>query len=508
MIINKISIEKFRGFKNVEIPLGKLLTIIAGQNGTQKTTLLGIVTQPFTITDKENPIYNEKPLCGGNYKSAFAEKFKLSETFDIAKSHEWTLHYDENETFTIESIDRGKGEGIRFWKKGDRGKGSGYLQLPVIYLSLSRLFPIGEDPDLNESSEVTLSDGEKEWFEEWYKKILILNHQKINGASHLSSKSKNTLGINTDRYDWKMNSAGQDNIGKLLLAILSFKRLKENHAKSYQGGILAIDEMDAALYPASQWKLFDALVKFASDYQVQIVATTHSLEIIKKSVELAGNVRRAGQVRFVFLETSNEFVIAKGELSYPQIQSRLNLTISPSEKNNKISVFTEDAECMIFARYLLGNNRTKYLNFVDISLGCGNLKQLSSKQVPGFRFRESLIILDGDQKTQKNKNSNILILPGKTSPERELATMLNGLSDTDSFWDTMPDGYNKQFVFQKYPLSDIQSEREHAKKWFNEQKVYWGRGCSGILKKWKSDNTSSVEAFLSSFDRVFSGFNQ
>jgi len=375
MIINKIHIEKFRGFKEVDFPLGKFLTIIAGQNGTQKTTLLGMLTQPFTITDKDNPIYNEKPLCGGNYKSAFAEKFKLSDTFDVAKSHEWTLHYDENETFTIESIERGKGEGIRFWKKGDRGKGSGYLQLPVIYLSLSRLFPIGEDPDLNESTEVVLSNDEKKWFEDWYKKILILNHQQINEASHLSSKSKNTLGINTDKYDWKMNSAGQDNVGKLLLSILSFKRLKENHPDNYQGGIIAIDELDAALYPASQWKLFDALVKFASDYQIQIVATTHSLEIIKKSVELASDKRREGQIRFVFLEASNDSVIAQTELTYQQIQNRLNLTVSPNIKTAKINVFTEDVECMIFAKYLLGRNRTKHLNFVDISLGCGNLKQ-------------------------------------------------------------------------------------------------------------------------------------
>ncbi|ANT65976.1 AAA family ATPase [Prosthecochloris sp. CIB 2401] len=506
MIINKIHIEKFRGFKEVDFPLGKFLTIIAGQNGTQKTTLLGMLTQPFTITDKDNPIYNEKPLCGGNYKSAFAEKFKLSDTFDVAKSHEWTLHYDENETFTIESIERGKGEGIRFWKKGDRGKGSGYLQLPVIYLSLSRLFPIGEDPDLNESTEVVLSNDEKKWFEDWYKKILILNHQQINEASHLSSKSKNTLGINTDKYDWKMNSAGQDNVGKLLLSILSFKRLKENHPDNYQGGIIAIDELDAALYPASQWKLFDALVKFASDYQIQIVATTHSLEIIKKSVELASDKRREGQIRFVFLETSNDSVIAQTELTYQQIQNRLNLTVSPNIKTAKINVFTEDVECMIFAKYLLGRNRTKHLNFVDISLGCGNLKQLCKKQVPGFRSGESLIILDGDQ-TAPSGNKNILALPGSVSPERELATMLNDLSDTDSFWDTMPDGYTKQFVFQNHSISDIRNDRDKAKNWFNGQKGYWGRGCSGILRKWKFDNTKSVDAFLTSFDRVLGGVN-
>ena len=48
MIIDKVEINKFRGFKSVEFSLGEYVTLIAGQNGTQKSTLLGILTQTFT----------------------------------------------------------------------------------------------------------------------------------------------------------------------------------------------------------------------------------------------------------------------------------------------------------------------------------------------------------------------------------------------------------------------------------------------------------------------------
>lgn len=75
MLITKVHIDKFRGFHNQELEVGSMLTAIAGQNGTQKSTLLGMITQPFTISDKKNPMYGEKPLCGGSYKSAFDEKF-------------------------------------------------------------------------------------------------------------------------------------------------------------------------------------------------------------------------------------------------------------------------------------------------------------------------------------------------------------------------------------------------------------------------------------------------
>lgn len=93
MKITKIHIEKFRGFKNENLSLGSLLTGIAGQNGTQKSTLLGIITQTFTLKEND-PMRAEKPLCGGSYISAFKDKFRLSPVFDKPKDHEWTISFD------------------------------------------------------------------------------------------------------------------------------------------------------------------------------------------------------------------------------------------------------------------------------------------------------------------------------------------------------------------------------------------------------------------------------
>lgn len=104
MKITKIHIEKFRGFQNEDFELGSQLTAIAGQNGTQKSTLLGIVTQTFTLKF-DDPMRAEKPLCGGSYISAFKDKFRLSPTFDKPKGHEWTISFDSGiADFTVESI--------------------------------------------------------------------------------------------------------------------------------------------------------------------------------------------------------------------------------------------------------------------------------------------------------------------------------------------------------------------------------------------------------------------
>lgn len=66
MIIKSVHITQFRGFHDVDISLGKNISVIVGKNGTQKTTLLGILSQAFSL--KLHPTMSkEKPLCGGSY---------------------------------------------------------------------------------------------------------------------------------------------------------------------------------------------------------------------------------------------------------------------------------------------------------------------------------------------------------------------------------------------------------------------------------------------------------
>ena len=517
MIIKSVHIKKFRGFHDVLLQLGNNLTVISGQNGTQKTTLLGIITQPFTITDKSNPLYGEKPLCGGNYKSLFSEKFKLSDQFDIAKAHEWTLYLTNQAEpeFTVESIKRASSSsaGIRFWKKGDRSKGSGYIQTPVIYLSLSRLFPIGEDTQISTSDEIFITNEEFKFYQDWHNKILIIPDLKMESAEYLSSKQKNTLGVNTSFYDWRMNSAGQDNIGKILLAILSFKRLKKKYPKSYQGGVLAIDELDATLYPASQLKLIEALRKFSSQLNIQIIFTTHSLNILDKACGWQEDERLSEQVKVIYLEKIGSKINAIENVPYEVIQNKLNVALALRNKTKKIPVFTEDKEGQIFTKAIL-KSKTSLYKFMDCTLGCDNFVELSRKKISGFKFPESIIVLDGDVRKESGKmrkiNSlkNYLILPGDTSPERLLAKLLHDLPEDSNHWNNIYPGYTKQHVFKDYSLSEIQADREKAKKWFNSQTPYWGRNCIRVIRIWIGEHEKEVQKFLHQNDELLEKYKK
>ena len=517
MKINKISIKKFRGFEGVEFEMGKHLTVISGQNGTQKTTILGMLSQPFSITGGDNPMIGEKPLSGGSYKSAYSDKFKLSEGFDNAGEHEWTLIFNDQKEkpYTVESIHRDKSKGtIRFWKKGSKSKGSGYIQLPVIYLSLKRLLPISEDKGIKEDNNIVLTEDELSFFKKWHSKILLLTRESDNiiSSNFLSSSHKQTIGVNTNYYDWKTNSAGQDNLSKILLSILSFKRLQDKYKDNYKGGILAIDEVGTTFYPGSQIKLLEVLSKFASKFNIQIIFTTHSLTILKEVSKLKEDANRKENIKLMFLIKKDGKIQIKNNVNYSFIKNHFNKTITGNAVLKKIDTYTEDKEGAIFAKSLLGTKRTKYLNFINISLGCGNLIQLASSKVPSFHFPNSVIILDGDVKTEKKQYNkvvrlkNILLLPTEKSPEQIISSYLNSLKDDHLLWESVDETFDHQYCFKDYSDEEIQNDRVIAKKWFNIHLELWGRNASKVLNYWKNDNKELVDKFIESFEALHKNF--
>ena len=65
MIIKHLHIEKFRAIKDLNFDLGSKITVIVGHNGTMKTTILGILSQTFTLS-KDNPMVGEKTKTAFN----------------------------------------------------------------------------------------------------------------------------------------------------------------------------------------------------------------------------------------------------------------------------------------------------------------------------------------------------------------------------------------------------------------------------------------------------------
>ena len=501
-MVEKIIIHKFRKFHNSEIALGKKITIIAGKNGTQKTTLLGILGHPFSMSGKDS-FSQYETLMGTKFQSKMTNKFRFSPTFDKPGEHQWDVHFDMPDiydgVYPVKSMPRGgDSDDIRFWHATDRSKGSGYIQLPVIFLSLQRLFPMGE-AKLNKSFAYSLTDQEVAFFQKHYKEILILR-EELRSPGIMVTPNKKTLAAGGENYDEFTISAGQDNIGQILMAVMSFKRLKENFPSEYKGGLLLIDELDATLYPAAQEKLIQKLYRFASDLKLQIIATTHSMDILRCARNNIDS-RNSEDTKILYLRSRDDDIVVEINPTVPEMENHLRVEASKPQIENKIHLYCEDPVGMMFIKSLLGSQLYKHVHFIDVNIGAEQLKDLIKRHIP--EFVNSIIVLDGDKANTK-KYRNLIVLPGtsqKLYPECIFYRFLQSLPESDSFWTQEIGGYDKDVCFRN--CVDESGGKDTIKAWFNDQKQYWGRGASKMLKRWKNSNPDEVRRIKREFEEAY-----
>lgn len=511
-IIKGIKIDKFRGFKDVTIPLGGDVVAITGQNGTQKTTLLGMLSQPFSLSNPDAAMYGAKTIDGSAFGSQLSDKFKFSPKFDVAGAHAWTLTLDEDvcgrSEFSCVSIARQKNKNadIRFWSADkSRKKGTGYIHVPVVFLSLKRLLPIGELPKIKDSAS-SLTTEEAAFFKEWHNKILYCQTQ-IDDVRQLSATGKSSLAPSTPVSDALTISAGQDNVGKIILSVLSFKRLSESHPHDYRGGLMFVDEFETAMYPAAQIQLLKFMFKFASKYRIQFFLSTHS-ETILRYLKVSKYSRVAN---VVFLKKIDERISAYTDRSLPQIENNLFLDAFEDRISSplKIRVYAEDDKAFVFLKSMLPLDLKKIVEFqTKITLGAGHYKILIERKVP--EFVNSVVVLDGDKngfkdgikESDKAKFPQVAFLPGKDCPEKLLFGFFHGLTEGDPFWDNENNTFTKQISFASF--STPPAATDGFKNWFAAQKDLNGQSMQGkMIKYWVKKHPDEVRAFRDQFVKAY-----
>lgn len=535
MIIKSVEIEKFRAFENASFTLGKRITAISGRNATQKTTVLGMIGQPFTIS-KDHPMYGCKTIDGYNFRSQFKEKFKISPEHDVIGQHKWKLElhngvYEQN-YYAVESIARrqsGQAPTLRFWNAESRARGAGYIQLPVYFLSLSRLFPIGESGK-TKAVPSTLTPEELSYCITHYRTILSIQHMGDNPDVGLEkgASSKTFAGVSDDTHDIFTNSAGEGNIMRIILAALSFKRLKEQYGRDYRGGILLIDELDATLYGFSQAKLVDYLWQVAGDYKIQIVFTTHSPIILKCVNKYQRKERHdkginlppfAYDSSIVYLEPQYDregtrTIMPKNISTSTELGQILNdINLSIPTGNSKINIYCEDTRAVSFLQYVLSAaltiNLDLYMSFIDINLGWTNYVQLAEKGVP--EFRNNVIVLDGDvpqkreyrsKKTAIRDSGNFIFLPLVIEEGLFRALKDHGaFSRFQELFSRVP-GFTYDVCFNNWPLDADSYGTNDFKQWYAQAESALGDQTI-LFAFWCNEHRDKVAAFVENFIEMF-----
>lgn len=517
-MIKNIQMNNFRLFKDLNLILGKRITVIAGKNAVGKSNLLGVLGNSVELK-------KSKPLLQKQYRTEFGDLFKGSLDFDPPSSNKYRVNFcDDNFSNITDYRDfriAWQNNNTRFRlipnRKLEGGKKTeAKVTWPTLYLGLGRLFPIGdaENEDIN-ATKLKLTEEELFWFKEKYSSILTLSNETVNTVAQIdinSNSHKKGIGINTDTYDYLTNSAGQDNIGQILCSLISFRRLRHALGEEYTGGLFLIDEIDATLHPLAQNRLFNLLNKEAKENQIQVAFTTHSMSLLEyittKTYHNSYEENINNDIEIMYLTKDNDILEVERNPSYNYIRNELLLE-SIIHAKNKIKIYVEDLEAEWFLKNLLGD----FLGRLDIKvakLGADSLIRLNEVDIE--YFSSVIICLDGDVPQDKidkffsrtKRPINIIRLPGDFSPEIVMYNYLLNMDGEHEFLSKSRQvGFTKNYFRDKGPSSypgDL-SQREKNEVWFNDHLSSFE--SFQLYDYWEVDNQDLVDRFNDEYKVIF-----
>ena len=442
--LKKLKIRKFRALDNIDIDLGTHVTVICGKNGTSKSSILGIAAQIFSF-EKNYETKDELSfvtITGENFKSQFSEHFRFSERFDLPGSLDVSVELFDGYTGqeATAELELSKRTDQRTKKVSARavvrknstvtkGNASRNFTHPVIFLSLRRLQPIA-------SRQYNVCSFDYLNLPKNNRRFIGLNNRLLNKVSSTAtstSGSINSAVAHGSNFDQDSVSAGEDNAGQIVLALMSFRKLKEEYP-DYKGGLLLIDEADAGLFPAAQLALLDILGDECADLDLQVILTSHSPTMIERIHDLSTQYRR--RYKTVYLTDTYGTVQAINDISWSDIYADLHTaTTAVSDETSLpvVNVYFEDNEAQEFFKAIMYRSlANKFITLMDVSLSCTNYISLIRAGVPEFKSK-SLVVLDGDVKGTNGIDS-IVLLPSSLPPDQLLFEFLYNLPADDQIW--------------------------------------------------------------------------
>lgn len=516
--------QEFRMLGNMTLEIADRITVIAGHNGIGKSTILGLIANGSEIKKNQGTT-----LFSLAFQAQFHELFVLDEEKDYfpqrntKPSFQLIYHQDGLENLIktcsvskhtdkeiigdktviksrLKILPRGSQDG---WDVGDSAK----VNIPTLYLSMSRMLPIGDQQSsLTSSLYNKISDTDKEYIETKFKQI-IDNKLVTNGTAtkhELKWTTKKSI-LPQFEHSTKTISLGQDSLSSIITAFASFNKLKREHSNTYKGGILLIDEIDAGFHPKAQIKLIQLIKNEAKNLKLQVIMTTHSLTVIKEVLKINDETARSG--RNVDSVIYIEDVMSPKLMKTPTYQNIKNDMLSilppPQEELPKTKIYFEDEEAKWFCEQILLVENiilTELFGhefiWVAAKLGCENLKALF--KVDDY-FSNVVIVFDNDilssstDKTLIAEHSNLIVLPAhieeencetsKRTPEYQLYNVISTLLNdkTNVFWNDLPNGYHmssiKENFIDTFPMEESGNKklRDLRKDWFIKNKPHFER---------------------------------
>lgn len=565
MYISKLDIKNFRAFEGeYSFEFVKGVNCLSGHNATGKSTILAILSNCGELKKKDGEQLNGKAFRG-EYSQLIKGDINKDKTGDVCRLYFEDLpkvNEDESNPFVNQLSFRATYQNGKKTKRRekliDKGKNlyeitkedimlnneryrlipkkiknirdtEKKLNWPVIYLGLSRLFPVGESESVGPS--LIKTDYDKE-ISHKHREILSLKDSYLSLVNvDTDIPQKRGVGFDTEKYSYRANSSGQDNLGQILLALYSFENLKKNY-EYYSGGLLLIDELDATLHPAAQNRLLDFLVEKSQELELQVFFTTHSQTLLEHINKRNAKVSKSQKVSNHYLNNSRGVIELKIDPPTKFVKNNLQETYSGMLSSNRIVILTEDDIGRWFLNKILEKNNFKYGSNIfmpDIFIGWTQLIKLIKNDYS--TFKNHLIFLDPDLSRKNNKdqlndllsgteyknhinkdNGSIFFVELDENIEKVFCNYLFSLNQNDKFFydPNIEDiGLNYDSLRNAGPntnsYNNKDKEIDKIKAWFNDNKHI----IEVAFDYWYEVEKNKLEPFYKKFNTAFNRlFNQ
>ncbi len=373
-ILQRIAIEQssIRGLGKFEMVFNYPITVIVGENGSGKSTVLSLVSCAF---------HNNTSFCPMSL---------------LANSQRQRRYYTYSDFFAFTSAERGIMADIRITStilsdkktsdtrsKTPKGKWKDYDTRPkrvVSFLGINRILPPSESQTYRHYSSIfcdnKLTTAESKSLTDYMNQIFGRDYTSITQSSHnkyrlygCTRKSGSYTGFNM--------GAGENAVLQLLYEIMA----------AGKGALIVIDEIELGLHVKAQRKLVAILKELCLKNQTQIICSSHSATVLSSLPHDARVMVRArlGTVDVVYGISAE---MATSELS----------GVITAEKD----IFVEDSVAKAFIESVLPCDIRRRVEITVI--GSADSSMLYAME---SRFRERrinfLAIMDGDKRKEKNK---------------------------------------------------------------------------------------------------------
>ena len=534
-MVKSITINRYRKFRDITMEFSKGINAISGTNGTCKTSLLHLISNSFqAVTSKCSWVSDSKCLSIISAINAVVNPKVESLTRGDKQYNDpargvsgtlFTVNYYSHEPLEFRRHNSKLSSRYAVKPKYQIESGDKLPFCPVIYLGLSRLVPYGE---FNNDEAVV---GVKKQLPEKYQEDIARIYREYTGINITYGSAQKMGDIKTraefdadvEGIDSNTVSAGEDNLFIVLTALESLKYYFESiDSHSPVDSILLIDELDATLHPSFQIKLLKTLFDFSSQYNIQVVFTTHSLTLMEEILDYHYNL--------IYLLDNETSVFPMEDPDIYKIKMHLKeITEVDIYRDRVIPIFTEDDEGRFVLDHLVAYfeevhadvfcNIRRFLYYAKAKAGADVLESIFTDDKLLQMTMRSICVVDGDHNS--NLGRCIIALPGGAAPEQFLANYAKDLYEADDpFWTDraiVDRGYSKAtYRAFKQEIDDFEAslevmrqngestkgkKREFYKTFFQRHESFY----DVLLKHWlhNPSKQEEIERFYNEFRNLF-----